>query len=543
MRLHTVAAGLALVGSVAVGGACSSAGSSSPAGVGASDAGQGPSSPSPTDDGSGSGSGSDGRDGHPVGDGGLTPESEGGSSLPACAAVTIGSPPLDFTLPSGFPGDAFWLTADILGCSDKSYPAYTTMDIDGDHIADLVLTQTCADAAVGTSKWSVHKGAPGGFAATASDYVLPSGYGDVAFGASSAVASCSASGGTSTGSPSFAMLDLDSDGLRDLVITQKCDDAAVGTSEWLVHKGGPNGFADASTSYALPTGFGALAFPSFSEVTSCSDATTPPTFGVRDVDGDGAPDLIVTQKCGDASVGNAHWLVFKGSASGFAATPTLFALPAGFPDQALSLLGSVNSCQGTTGLPTFAVLDASGDARPDLVITERCDDAALGATKWQVYLNDGTGFSTVATDYLLPAGYGSLPFSRMSYTGSCSSPGDDPSFFTEDLDRDGIADLVVTRDCAATGAEVGTSKWRVYKGSPSGFAASPYELPLPGGYPTLSFDAAGHSSSCDAGDPFPGYAMLDLDGDRLIDLVVTKSCSDPAVASSKWLVYRGACAP
>jgi hypothetical protein len=37
------------------------------------------------------------------------------------------------------------------------------------------------------------------------------------------------------------------------------------------------------------------------------------------------------------------------------------------------------------------------------------------------------------------------------------------------------------------------------------------------------------------------WATLDLDGDGLVELVVTRDCLDPAVGETRWNVHKAVC--
>jgi hypothetical protein len=89
-----------------------------------------------------------------------------------------------------------------------------------------------------------------------------------------------------------------------------------------------------------------------------------------------------------------------------------------------------------------------------------------------------------------------------------------------DINGDTRADIVVTSACGD--ATVGTAEYLVYLNNGTGFdAAAAYALPS---LPTA-----------------PGCvqtALVDVDGDSMLDFVVTSSCDDATIGSSHWLVYH-----
>ena len=89
-----------------------------------------------------------------------------------------------------------------------------------------------------------------------------------------------------------------------------------------------------------------------------------------------------------------------------------------------------------------------------------------------------------------------------------------------DINGDTRADIVVTSACGD--ATVGTAEYLVYLNNGTGFdAAAAYALPS---LPTA-----------------PGCvqtALVDVDGDSMLDFVVTSSCDDATIGPSHWLVYH-----
>jgi hypothetical protein len=105
-----------------------------------------------------------------------------------------------------------------------------------------------------------------------------------------------------------------------------------------------------------------------------------------DFTGDGKPDLVLTHSCTDPSVGTTHWLVYPNVGSGFASTPTSFALPS--ESAPLFELSGYDNGDGACTLSNaqwWSTVDFTGDGKPDLVLTHSCTDPSVGVKEWQVF--------------------------------------------------------------------------------------------------------------------------------------------------------------
>jgi hypothetical protein len=411
----------------------------------------------------------------------------------------------DFALPPGYSGAAGTIhpvpfehtfESDAACAVGQNVPAYSLLDVDGDKKPDLVVTQRCNDTVVGAGKWLVYRNTGSGFAPTATDFALPPGYSGatgtihpVPFEhASESDAACAVGQNV----PAYTLLDVDGDHRPDLLVTQRCNDAAVGDSKWLVYANTGSGFAPTATDFALPPGYSGKAGTihpvpfehAFESNAACAVGQNVPAYSLLDVDGDHRPDLLVTQRCNDAAVGDSKWLVYANTGSGFAPTATDFALPPGYS----GVIGTIHpvpfehpfengtACSVGQNVPAYSLLDVDGDDRPDLVITQRCNDTEVGATRWLLHQNTGSGFATASTDLALPTGYSG---------------------------KTGTIHLV------------------------------PFEH---------TFE---NDPTCDAvnGEHVPAYTLSDLDGDGRADLVMTARCADAATGQSSWLFHQATCAP
>src|SRR5204862_246181 len=111
------------------------------------------------------------------------------------------------------------------------------------------------------------------------------------------------------------------------------------------------------------------------------------SWALRDMNGDGKPDLVMTRDQANAIYGTAaaqKWHVYLSTGSGFATTATDWALPNAGLTKGFFLID-----QSAAGTGSWATLDLNGDKRPDLVMTRDQADmiyGSLGAQKWHVYL-------------------------------------------------------------------------------------------------------------------------------------------------------------
>ncbi len=276
----------------------------------------------------------------------------------------------------------------------------------------------------------------------------------------------------------------------------------------------------------------------------CGNPTS--NYTTLDLDGDGHFDLVYTKACSEAAkpvIGVSKWSYFKGGATGFAATPSDFALP---PFTAMN--GNAYQIAGTVycGNPTsnYTILDLDGDGHLDLVYTKVCSESAkpvTGVSRWLYFKGGANGFASTPTDYALPpfvaANGNAYETGGTAYCGNPTS-----NYTTVDLDGDGRLDLVYTKACTeAAKPVVGVSKWIYFKGGPSGFAAtaSDYALPPASASNGDVFELGG-TAYC--GNPTSNYSTLDLDRDGRLDLVYTKLCSEaakPVVGVSKWIYFKG----
>ena len=403
--------------------------------------------------------------------------------------------------------------------------AWRLVRIEGKPAVMLLRADAIED--IGTTRWVAHPLAEGGFAATGVDWTLPEGWVAPEDGVDATdpalmalpvgiePAVPSVLGEAVAGTP--WLVDLDANGWPDLV--------TYDATGWSVYAGSAGGLA-AAVRWTFPEGAPVASFDGRTD--------TEPDDGldwrVLDMDGDARPDLLVQRAAGDATIGTSRWIVHPNTGTGFGEA-VAWTLP---PVEGAS-----------PGVVPF-LADVDGDGRPDLVSPPAARTGgpgeAPGARAWRVHRNTGSGFGT-AEDWALPEGYPEGTFARLT------APADaDLAWMLRDLTGDGVPDLVVVRDAREERAAdaVGTAIWVVHPGAAradgtkgAGFTGEAISFVLPTGLPEGALASAGDTS-----DASPAWALLDLDTDGRLDLVVTewRGATDEGVGETQWRVWKGECA-
>ncbi len=433
-------------------------------------------------------------DATPVDDDG-NPIPTDGSPAPLCTGVGTGfaAAPRRYALPAPRCSTSF----DALGKSGSL--AYSLLDLDGDHSTDLVVYRDSCSTEIGRARWDVYAGGADGFAAAPSSYSLPAPRCSTSFDALA-----------KSGSVGYALLDLTNDGRSDLVVVRDSCDESVGKDHWDVYPGGDGGFAAAPTRYALPAPrcntkldalgkTGAVGY-TLSDLTGdgrvdlvvhrddCEAAigrerwdlypggeggfaAAPAAyalpaarcktkfdalggfgavrFSLLDLNADRRADLVVYDDSCDEEIGSKRWDLYAAGATGFAAAPAPFALPA-------ARCGSKFDALAKNDALGFGLLDLSCDRRPELVVHEDTCDDSVGGKRWDVYPGEVSGFAAAPQSFALPAarcrarfdklasGYGELGFALLTLGESRGRPS-----------------LVVYED--ACDAAVGKTHWDIYE--------------------------------------------------------------------------------
>ncbi|MEM6296488.1 MAG: hypothetical protein AAGA54_34800 [Myxococcota bacterium] len=366
--------------------------------------------------------------------------------------------------------------------SDPGDDDWTTIDLTGDGILDLVVTGRWDGEAFevpghgSAPHWDVYEGGENGFATTATAWAVPNGgWANQGFVRTAGTVS-------DPGDDDWTTMDLTGDGVPDLVVTGHWDGENFevfghgATPHWEVYEGGATGFAESPTQWPVPSG--GWVNQGFVRVGGTVSDPGDDDWTTTDLTGDGRPDLVVTGHWdGDAFevLGHGatpHWDVYEGGGRGFSDTPIAWAVPdGGWIDQGFVRIGGTVSDPGDDDWTTT---DLNGDGYPDLVVTGRWDGEAFDvfgfgeSPYWNVYTGSADGFALEAASWPVPeGGWTGQGFVRMF--GTVSDPGDD-DWTTTDLNGDGYPDLVVTGHWDGDAFEVlgygDAPHWRAFFGTP-----------------------------------------------------------------------------
>jgi hypothetical protein len=423
-------------------------------------------------------------------------------------------------VPSDAPAGAFTeVERDAADCTSGK-PLTTLTDLTGDGLPDLVELEDCTDDTVGTDHWRVWPGTGAGFE-DGIDWALPAGYATHSFdGTLELQADCDA------GTPAFFVDELTGDGVPDLVVTWSCTDETIGDTVWAVYPGGESGFG-AVESWSLPTGtvVGAWRAPTVDAVCTKGDS---PAWSLTDLDGDHTIDLVVTSSCVESQVGRSWWDVYFGGA-GALTDLSRWDIP---EDVRATVTGRSMADCGSSA-PVFFLAQVDGERGSDLVVPSGC--TSLGSD-WEVYPGSRDGFEA-SRAYAAPFESGDVVNLPEQEEPNCTSSL--PAWRYDDLDGDDRADLLFVASCSEAG--VGDAWWTVAFGGDEGLG-SQQPISLFSGYSAGSFDST-HTEEreCAGSADRPAWLMKDLDGDGVIELVVTSDCDDDPTAAS-WSVRSLVCA-
>lgn len=342
---------------------------------------------------------------------------------------------------------------------------WNTFDMNGDDLPDLVETyDNDFFGTPGNYYWKVYLNSGSGFSSSPTNWSTPDGFATMSM---------------FTFQHTWNTFDINGDDLPDLVETY--DNAFFGTPGnyyWKVYLNTGSGFSASPINWTTTNGF---------QVTSIATGTH--TWQTMDMNGDNLPDLVETyDNALFGTAGNYYWKVYLNTGTGFNASPINWATTNGFATAFMF-----------TFQHTWHTFDINGDGLPDLV--ETYDNAFFGTPGnyyWKVFLNNGSGFNSTATNWLTHNGFQVTSISTGTHTWQ-----------TMDMNGDDLPDIVETYDNDYFGTP-GSYYWKVYLNSGSGFSAVPFQWSTPGGFATAFMFTFQHT-----------WHTLDINGDDLPDLVET----------------------
>lgn len=414
-----------------------------------------------------------------------------------------------------------------LTCSGPDDELHVVADLTGDRAPDLIRISDCERASgVGSAHWWVHENVGDGFAADPLPWPLP------ALSEPYPFQRWSDSFCDADVDHLFAVRDLTGDHRPDLVLLSDCDPASeLGRSEWWVYENRGDGFASAPVVWAAPSDVGDEEWGSLEQV-DCRGGTRD-LYGLHDLDGDDAPELVRFAGClesGDFDY-NGTWTVWRNQGDGFASAPEVWTLPTDAPGRWDGIEGQ--NCKGEED-HLYVTRDLTGDGVLDLVVSSFCDTDPRWDERWWVYPGTGAGFEA-PVDWPIPEHR--APGAWQYLLGrDCVTPTDSKGGLI-DLDGDALPDLVRYGPCGGTTVP---RTWTFHRNLGDGFAPGEQAWWLPDDTEPMTW-ATGRDPLCDT----PEDRLLvieDLNGDQLPDVVETYGCSvDSAVGASVWQVRPGGC--
>jgi hypothetical protein len=276
------------------------------------------------------------------------------------------------------------------------------------------------------------------------------------------------SGGSDAGS--VAVADLNGDGKLDIVVANACADASspcdtTGSVGVLLGNG------DGTFKTAVAYGSGGY-----------SACCGPTWVAVADVNGDGKPDIVVTNACNINTLdcGND-----TGSGTGTGTVGVLLGNGDG------TFQTAVTYSSGGYPAGFLAIADLNGDGKPDLLVVNQCDNDE------SLLCFDGKSSSLIGV--LLNNGDGTFQTAVTYETGGT----DAGSLAIADVNGDGNPDIVAAIGCTPFGALCDGADVNVLLGNGDG---------------TFQF-AVGYNSGGDGSSFAESVAVADLNGDGKLDIV------------------------
>ncbi|MGB8986721.1 MAG: FG-GAP-like repeat-containing protein, partial [Candidatus Sulfotelmatobacter sp.] len=228
------------------------------------------------------------------------------------------------------------------------------------------------------------------------------------------------SGGSETFS--VALADINGDGKPDLLVANACSDNTCSNNGSVgVLLGNGDGTFQAATAYG-------------------SAGLYADAIAVGDINGDGKPDLVVTNECNGNSCTNGTYGILLGNGDG-------------------TFQSAVSYNSGGVTATSVALADVNGDGKLDLLLTNQCSDSNCTTGQLAVLLGNGDG------TFQAPVTYSTSGL----YAGTLT---------VADINGDGKLDLLVTDQCESSSI-CNTGFLAVFLGNGDGTFQTPLTIAVP----------------------------------------------------------------
>ena len=256
---------------------------------------------------------------------------------------------------------------------------------------------------------------------------------------------------------SFVIADVNGDGVPDLILANVCQSSGDCNG----------GYNPGGVSILLGNGYGTFQ----TAVTYSSGGYDANSVAVADVNGDGYADVVVSNMCLNSSCESGGVSVLLGNGNGTFQAPLSYS-------------------SGGVFAYSLTIVELTSNGHLDLMLANQCESNSTCAqgefdpSGLAVLLGNGDGTFQEAVSYS-SGGYGHV------------------SFVPQDVNHDGIPDVVAADECQDSSCETGVVS--VFLGDGKGAFQGPVE-----------YSSAGFSAS--------SIVIRDVNGDDKEDLIVTNTC-------------------
>jgi RHS repeat-associated protein len=347
----------------------------------------------------------------------------------------------------------------------------------------------------------------------------------------------SSTGGVSGYTYDTQLIDINNDGLPDIVQTTNDNFGSVMTSDhYSVWLNTGTGWSK-STTWAMPV------HPTGTGTYYGSAVTGQGTDIIEDINGDGLPDWVETTYSSTSNETYDVWLntgtSWVRSTSWTLPVHTGYTLPPyttteagvqlGF-SQILCNVGIGNSYQ--CGTRSDALIDVNGDGLPDFVeTTDYLNEFDV------IWLNNGNNGWVKTTSWQMPM----LENNSGHDANEPMRIGDNGTFSTQiaDINNDGLPDFVASCDCGTTGSSSNPQTPMIFINTGSGWATSSWGQPTRTNEGNYNGSILGYTYFNDGTDPaqYRTVVLQDVNGDGSPDWIESNQFQSPSTSSTPYERY------